>query len=129
MKTIKIILLILVFASPAFSLEALVAKHNGNIIVLKPNNSRWGKMEIDTPGSFYTIKNIEDDSLKFNKDEKHPKIIFPYAVYEEQERYPGYFRRVLITESEYKVDPKADDEKPLVKGGEHFNKSLVIDND
>ena len=55
--------------------EALVEKSTGKIEVVKPDGSVWGAKETNAPGSYYTVKRIQDDSLP-----EEGVLVWPYCV-------------------------------------------------
>ena len=119
MKQLRLLLLLLLCLTATLAAdEAQVEVKTGIVVVVKPDGSPWGRKE--TNGVFYCVKHIKDASIKWAaKKDRDPNahIIFPYAV-----RSNG----VVIVESEYKIDPKADDSTPLEKNGAKFSKSVSV---
>ena len=100
--------------------EALVKVDTGEIIVVKPNGSAWGTME--TNGVYYVVKHIKDEKITYGESSL---VVYPYATYTNHV-HRGRTNRVVSVVSRYKIDPKADDDRPLDIDGPSFATNVVV---
>ena len=88
-------------------LEALVERGTGNVIVIKPEGSVWSENERN--GESLIIKRISDPT------QTGEFKVYPYMLRDLDGN--------VISESEYTIDPEADDTTPLAKDGPDFHKA------
>jgi len=102
-------------------------KLEGEIIVVKLEDSPWGDREIEQ----FTMIRYEDGELEDKlvlmraRGENHPVLVHPYAIYEEQDIGNGETEQVMVKRSRYKLNRRGIPDDVIERTGK--SREQVLD--